>query len=54
MTIIIYKNNEIQKHFKKFFPCFITHEIMDWTENHFKAAKKKTVDLATKKIYIFL
>ena len=53
MTVVIFKNNEYQKSFKKFFPCYVTSEIYNWTKEHFTSAKKKAVDLKTKFIYIY-
>lgn len=53
MTVVIYKNNKVQKVFKKYFECFVGHEIEKWTEEHFLGATKKWADLGNKTIYVF-
>jgi len=53
MTVVIYKNNKVQKVFKKYFECFVGHEIQKWTEEHFLGATKKWADLGNKTIYVF-
>lgn len=53
MTVIIYKNNEFQKSFRKFFPCYNFTEIIEWTNSHFTNAKKKTIEMKYNNIYIF-
>ena len=52
MTVIILKDNKIEKTFKKYFHCFVKQEIRDWTDTHFVTAKEKNIDFGAKVIYI--
>lgn len=53
MTVILFKNNQKFKYFKKYFENFRTGEIRQWTETHFLNAKEKQIDFKTNTIYIF-
>ena len=53
MTVILYKNNKMFKHFRKFFECFVGEEIREWTATHFVNAKEKKIDFKNNVIYIF-
>lgn len=46
MLVIIIKNNQVVKQFRKYFPNFIGSEIREWTNTHFVNAKEKVIDYA--------
>lgn len=50
MTVIIIKNQQIVKSFKKYFQNFIGSEIREWANTHFTNAKEKEIDYGTKQI----
>ena len=52
MTVIILKDNKVEKTFKKYFNAFVKQEIKDWTANHFMTAKEKNIDFRANVIYI--
>ena len=53
MTVIILKNNKEIKCFRKFFPCFVLSEMMEWAEEKFPKAKKRVIDRGVNQIRIY-
>ena len=53
MTVMIFKDNVLQKSFKKYLPYLALSVQLEWVNSHFPKAKKKEIDGKYNTIYIF-